>query len=444
MDETGIDATNVEISELHALTRIMQASRMDETGIDATNVEISELHAQLTRIMQTSAVFSDDSVRADVIQSSPARSPLHLASLSSDPHVPLRSPFPDGSPTTAAAGLGIPSMSDRSSSSMCASMRDELLQELRQELFAEMRSEFLRSKQETTMILQENAAFRKRVEELESASVRASTPTSSGSHRSTPASSTPASPANNTPPDQPAGSHLVDPVVFLTQLGNFTADEARWAFSQSNYNALSCPPVPSARIRFEESQYRSPTSRGRGRGGGITPQPGRGGITVFPLNPAPILQSAPSATASSVNPDHLASTLGKLTDVIGNLGTLLTDNMGRNSKSTRDSKQRLTSGHKFDISKIHQYTGDCILGAPDEYWLRPDSWTKQFRNLMLSCTISNEHWTHFALMCCGPTEVTPWEKEFERPSNAGPGWQSSLQLEVQDDGLDLPYARRQS
>jgi len=40
--------------------------------------------------------------------------------------------------------------------------------------------------------------------------------------------------------------------------------------------------------------------------------------------------------------------------------------------------------------------------------------------------------------------VTPWETEFEKPGNAGPGWQSSLQLEVQDDGGDVPYARRQS
>jgi hypothetical protein len=431
---------------------------MEATDIEATlNSEISELQAELTRVIQASAVLSgasavlsDDSVRTDVTQPSPARSPLHLASLSSDPHEPLRSSFPDGSPTTAAAGFGIPSVS---SSSMRDSVRDELFRELKQELFAEMRSELLRSKQENAMILQENAAFRKRIDELESASVRASTPTSSGSHRSTPASSTPASPANNTPPDQPAESHLVDPVVFLTQLGNFNADEARWALSQSNYNAhaaadllLSCPSVPSARIRFEESQYRSPTPRGRGRGGGVTFQPGRGGFTpqFFPLNPAPSLQSAPSAAASSVNADHLASTLGKLTDVIENLGPLLTDSMSRNARATRDSKQRLMSGHKFDVSKIHQYTGDCILGAPDEYWLRPGAWTKQFRNLMLSCTISNEHWTHFALMCCGPTVVTPWEKKFERPSNAGPGWQSSLQLEVQDDGLDVPYARRQS
>jgi hypothetical protein len=46
-------------------------------------------------------------------------------------------------------------------------------------------------------------------------------------------------------------------------------------------------------------------------------------------------------------------------------------------------------------------------------------------------------------MCCGPTVVTQWETEFEKPGNAGPGCQSSLQLEVQDDGGDVPYARRQ-
>jgi hypothetical protein len=79
------------------------------------------------------------------------------------------------------------------------------------------------------------------------------------------------------------------------------------------------------------------------------------------------------AAGSSVHDDHLASTLGKLTDVIGNLGTLITDNMNRNSGSTRDSKQRLMSDHKFDTNKIHPYTGECTLGAPHEYWLRPGS-----------------------------------------------------------------------
>jgi hypothetical protein len=252
----------------------------------------------------------------------------------------------------------------------------------------------------------------------------------------------------NTPLDQPAEylvSRLFDPVISLTQLGDFTADEARWALFQSNNDLdaaaeilLSCPPVPSARIRLDESQYRPP--RGRGRGGHV-PQLSRSSLSA---NPVHRQQSVPFAAGASVRDDQRASTLGKLTDVIDNLGTLITDNMSRNAGSTRDSKQRLMSGHKFDTSKIHPYTGECTLGAPHEYWLRPGSWTKHFRNLMLSCTISHDHWTHFALMCCGPTVVTPWETEFEKPGNAGPGWQSSLQLEVQDDGGDVPYARRQS
>ena len=198
---------------------------------------------------------------------------MQLASLSSEP---LRSPCTDGSPITAASGIGI---------SPVSSLRDGLLQELRQELFAEWRSELLRSKQEITMVLQENAALQKRVEELESASVRASTPRSSGSHTSTPASSTPASPANNTPPDQPAGSHLVDPVVSLRQLGDFTDDEARWALVQSNNIVdvaaeilLSGLPVP----RIHESQYRPPPVFRRGRGGlrgGLTPHPFRSSLS---------------------------------------------------------------------------------------------------------------------------------------------------------------------
>ena len=120
-----------------------------------------------------------------------------------------------------------PGISLVSSSSIRDSVRDEILRELKQELFAGIRSELLRSQQQITMVQLENAAFRKRIEELESVYVRASTPASSGSHTSTPASSTPPSPMNNTPPDQPPGSHLVDPVVSLTQLGDFTADEAR-------------------------------------------------------------------------------------------------------------------------------------------------------------------------------------------------------------------------
>jgi hypothetical protein len=58
---------------------------------------------------------------------------------------------------------------------------------------------------------------------------------------------------------------MIDPVISLTQLGDFTADEARWTLFQSNNDLgaaaeilLSFPPVPSARIRLEESPYRPP------------------------------------------------------------------------------------------------------------------------------------------------------------------------------------------
>ncbi len=91
-------------------------------------------------------------------------------------------------------------------------------------------SEFLRSQQkilvvhlENTVVQRENAAFWKHIEGLESASVRAP-----GSH-----TSTPASPAN-TPPDQTTGFHLTDPVVSLTQLGDFTACDVWWSLSHSN------------------------------------------------------------------------------------------------------------------------------------------------------------------------------------------------------------------
>ncbi len=66
----------------------------------------------------------------------------------------------------AAVGLGI---------SLRDSVRDELFRALRQEIFADMRSELLRqellrSKQETVVVQQENAALRQRIKELESAS----------------------------------------------------------------------------------------------------------------------------------------------------------------------------------------------------------------------------------------------------------------------------------
>ncbi len=123
---------------------------------------------------------------------------------------------------------------------------------------------------------------------------------------------TPASPAN-TPLDQPAEylvSHLIDPVINLTQLGDFTANEARWALFQSNNDVdataeilLSCPPVSSARIRLDESQYRPP--RGRGRDGS-TPQLFRSALSTNPIHHQ---QSVPLAPGSSVRDDQLASTL---------------------------------------------------------------------------------------------------------------------------------------
>jgi hypothetical protein len=48
-----------------------------------------------------------------------------------------------------------------------------------------------------------------------------------------------------------------------------------------------------------------------------------------------------------------------------------------------------------------------------------------------------------ALNSCPLADVRS-SHSFENPGNDGPGWQSSLQLEVQDDGGDVPYARRQS
>jgi hypothetical protein len=84
---------------------------------------------------------------------------------------------------------------------------------------------------------------------------------------------------------------------------------------------------------------------------------------------------AVAASSGHVDRDQLAPTLDKLAEAIGNFGTLLTDNIGRNANSTLDSKQRpLMSGHKFDTSKIVQYTGQCTLGTTEEYWLRPGSW----------------------------------------------------------------------
>ncbi len=108
--------------------------------------------------MQSLSAFSDDDARASHVPPSPTRSPLHLASLSSEP---LRSPCTDDSPITAASGIGISAVS---------SLRDGWIQELKQDLFTEFQSEFrselLRSKQKTARVLQLIAALQKRVEEL--------------------------------------------------------------------------------------------------------------------------------------------------------------------------------------------------------------------------------------------------------------------------------------
>ncbi len=84
-----------------SLTARMDETRIDDR-IDDTHQEdgsadtIALLSAQYTRLVQPS---------------SPTRSPLHLASLSSEP---LCSPYPDGSPNTATPGLGISSVSSSS------------------------------------------------------------------------------------------------------------------------------------------------------------------------------------------------------------------------------------------------------------------------------------------------------------------------------------------
>ncbi len=124
--------------------------RMDETHIDRIDDtyqedgmtdDITLLQAQYThlRTLHSLSAFSDDSACVGDVPSSPTRSPLHLALMSSEP---LGSPHTDGNPSTAVTGLGISSVS---SSSLCDSVWDELLRKLRQELFADMRSEFLRS-----------------------------------------------------------------------------------------------------------------------------------------------------------------------------------------------------------------------------------------------------------------------------------------------------------
>ncbi len=132
------------------LTERMEENRVGDVSYqeDGTATdEVAQLQVQYTRMINTTrhwesiSVFSDYGARSGDLPSSPVRSPLHLVSLSSES---LRSPYTDGSPTTAAVGPGISSVS---SSSMRDSVRYEILWELKQELFAGIRSELLRSQQ---------------------------------------------------------------------------------------------------------------------------------------------------------------------------------------------------------------------------------------------------------------------------------------------------------
>ncbi len=150
-----------ELSSSVSLTVKMDETRIDNR-IDDTYQEdevtddIALLPAQHTRLrtLHSLSVFSDDSVCVGYVPSSPTRSTLHLASMSSES---FGSPYTDGNPNTASTGLGISSVS---SSSLHDSVRDELLREF----FADMRSDLLRSKQETAVVQQENTALRQRIE----------------------------------------------------------------------------------------------------------------------------------------------------------------------------------------------------------------------------------------------------------------------------------------
>ena len=367
-------------------------------------------------------------------------SPIRLASLSpvtlARPDAP-RSPSSAGNLTAAAAGLGVISeMPDSTDAGMDqaqwrAQLRAEMLTDLRQELFTEFQRRDKLLTDELVRVQQQNTVFRRRIHELES---------------------------RHTTQDSQIriGDPDLQSIEELTRLGEFTSEQARLALSSSNNNLeVAADLLLSSGLspRIDESQQRPVLPR-RGRGGytgGYTPMRGNYTPQPFRSSPSPstsgsghnaMVPAAFSAASGQADREQLAPTLAKLADAVGSLSTLLTE---RNTGSTRDPKQRpLVSGHKFDTGKIVQYTGECAIGTTEEYWRRPGSWTKRFRNLMLSCAIPNSQWTHFALLCCGQAVLVPWETAFEKPSNAGPGWQSSHQLDIQDDGGEIPFARRQS
>jgi hypothetical protein len=41
---------------------------------------------------------------------------------------------------------------------------------------------------------------------------------------------------------------------------------------------------------------------------------------------------------------------------------------------------------------------------------------------MLVCGVPLSFWAHYTLLCCGDVVTKLWEKEFETPGNAEPGW----------------------
>ena len=148
------------------LLRRRYSSHPDDSA--ATVGALSALSGESTRL-------GNNLLASSPSDSSHPASPIRLASLSPvtlvRPDAP-RSPYSAGNLTAAAAGLGVTSeTSDSGRASemheFLAQMRTEMLAGLRQELFTEFQ---LRDKQLTTELLhlqRENAAFRKRIQELE-------------------------------------------------------------------------------------------------------------------------------------------------------------------------------------------------------------------------------------------------------------------------------------
>ena len=164
----------------------------------------------------------------------------------------------------------------------------------------------------------ENAAFWKRIQELEPSRI-----------------------------SQGSLSRVGDPdallIEELKQLGDFTSEQARVALSSSNNdleaaaNFLLSPGL-SPRICLDECEQR-PVMPRRGRGGntplrgGYTPQPPRSSLSPFTSVSGhnAMVPAALSAASGQADREQLAPTLA-------------------------------------------QYTGECAIGTTEEYWLRPGSW----------------------------------------------------------------------